>query len=141
MNQFFFNGYMRDDPVVIGVDGFAYLGFILTNDNGKLNIPIFVKTPQLIKKVKNNGRVGIYCEVQGEFETKTRLNENDYTANVQLFLVASEIKFEPKIAVRFKNSVVLEHILNSVSTDEIYNYWTKIAKTRKKKKKEDEDAN
>ena len=139
MNSFQLNGYMRDQPEEMMFQNGKVMAFNLTQDNGKLNVPIYLTTPTLINYVTKKCVIGCELEVQGRIATQWYIRDSKVFNRP--FFIAEKIKRTNLPKVSFGKNVIMSKLLDVYDPDDLLKNYRKAEKKLKEKKIQEEEVN
>lgn len=137
MNCFQLTGYIRDEPVETIYDSKTVMAFNFTQDNGKVNLPIYVTDKQLCKYLKEKCSIG--CEVEIYGRLASQWVAKDGVLHNRVYLIAESLKRTKVPQVRFTRNVVMSRLLETYDPDDLLKEYKKQARTVKAQKKEKSD--
>lgn len=138
MNSFQLNGYMRDQPEEMMFQNGKVMAFNLTQDNGKLNVPIYLTTPTLINYVTKKCVIGCELEVQGRIATQWYIRDSKVFNRP--FFIAEKIKRTNLPKVSFGKNVIMSKLLDVYDPDDLLKNYRKADKRLKEKKIQEEET-
>jgi len=138
MNSFQLNGYMRDQPEEMMFQNGKVMAFNLTQDNGKLNVPIYLTTPTLINYVTKKCVIGCELEVQGRIATQRYIRDSKVFNRP--FFIAEKIKRTNLPKVSFGKNVIMSKLLDVYDPDDLLKNYRKADKRLKEKKIQEEES-
>ncbi len=128
MNNFCFNGVVRDNPEKLTISGKEYIAFVLSQSDDHTLVPFFA-TGKVADKLMRIARIGNSIEVQGKFVSELKYYEDK--AFIRLYLVVEKASKINSPRIEFTENVVLEKLLSLYDTEDL------LKEFRKKGKKDD----